>query len=79
MKITLSKSKWEAIGRKTGWIKTSTYGNKTDYKKIDIYVDGKYKCSTNWAKSCAEAKVKYLEKNPDIAKFSVQCEYAKQK
>lgn len=31
------------------------YGEKRDYRKIDIFLDGKYQCSTNWAKTCHEA------------------------
>jgi len=77
MKIKLSKSKWQSIGKKAGWIKSSSNGDKKDYKKIDIYVDGKYKSSTNWAKSCAEAKTRYLEKNKDIVPSSVRCNYSK--
>lgn len=50
------------------------YGDKRDYKKIDIYVNGKYDGSTNWAKTCKEAIEKYKKTNPDAknvtAKFS---------
>ena len=41
------------------------YGDKRDYKKIDIYVDGKYEVSTTWAKNCKEAIEKYKAENPD--------------
>lgn len=37
------------------------YGDKRDYKKIDIYLNGVYKCSTTWAKSLTVAKVKFME------------------
>ena len=32
--------------------------------KIDIYEDGQYRCSTNWAKTCREAVEKYLRRVP---------------
>jgi hypothetical protein len=32
MKITLSKSQWEQIGTKTGWIKQTA---KIDWNKVD--------------------------------------------
>lgn len=32
------------------------------YRKIDIYVNGKYDCSTTWSKTCKEARARYLEK-----------------
>ena len=41
------------------------YGDKRDFKKIDIYYDGKYMGSTNWAKSCKEAVDKYFEQHKD--------------
>jgi hypothetical protein len=31
------------------------HGKKRDNKKIDIYVDGKYICTTTWARTCKEA------------------------
>ena len=33
------------------------------YKKIDIYLNGKYKCSTTWSKTCREAIRGYIEKH----------------
>lgn len=57
--------------------KRATYGDKRDYRKIDIYVDGEYKVSTTWASSCKEAKEKYIEAYPDIDPDSVRCTYAK--
>lgn len=44
------------------------YGDKRDYPKIDIYVKDnvtniyQYKTSTNWSKTCREAKLKYARK-----------------
>jgi hypothetical protein len=40
------------------------YGNKRDYRKIDIFSGGKYLCSTTWAKSLGEAVAKWREANP---------------
>ena len=37
------------------------YGEKMNYPKIDIYVNGKYECSTTWAKSCKEARAKFVD------------------
>lgn len=47
------------------------YGDKRDYRKIDIFVDGKYVASTTWAKNCKEAKAQYVKttgKNPKSVK-----------
>ena len=32
------------------------------YKKIDLYLNNNYLCSTNQAKTCKEAKLKYIER-----------------
>jgi len=32
-----------------------------EYRKIDIYVNGKYVASTKWAKSLKEAKTKFIK------------------
>lgn len=33
--------------------------------KIDIFVNGKYECSTNWYKTCKEAKAHFLLKHDE--------------
>lgn len=40
------------------------------YKKIDLFFDGKYLCSTNWSKTCKAAKQNYLDttKNENVVK-----------
>lgn len=38
------------------------YGEKRDYPKIDIYVKGKYVCTTTWSRTCKEAKERYFVK-----------------
>ena len=48
------------------------YGDKRDYRKIDIFVahthQGEryfaYKCSTTWAKTCREAMARFIVANP---------------
>lgn len=42
------------------------YGDKRDYPKLHIMVDGEYKGTTTWSKNKKEAKDKYLEKNKNI-------------
>ena len=37
------------------------------YKKIDLFQDGKYLCSTNWSRTCKEAKIKFENKDMWIA------------
>ena len=39
------------------------YGDKRDYKKIDIYINKKYVCSTNWANTCKKAVKEWTTKN----------------
>lgn len=39
-----------------------SYGDKRDYRKIDIYIKGKYHSSTTWSKTLKEAKDKFVEK-----------------
>lgn len=43
-----------------------TYGDKRDYRKIDILVCGKYACSTTWARTLREAKAQYFIKTPGV-------------
>ena len=42
------------------------YGDKRDYKKIDIYVEGVYKCSTTWSRTCADAIDRYYDRHPEL-------------
>lgn len=39
------------------------YGDKRDYKKIDIFVDNEYVCSTTWCETCKDA-IKHYKENP---------------
>jgi len=57
------------------------YGDKRDYKKIDIFVKGKngefdYISSTTWAKNKKEAKDKFLSKYPNYKSDDVEVEYS---
>ena len=38
-----------------------------NYKKIDLFQDGKYLCSTNWSKTCKEAREKIQNTDTFIA------------
>jgi hypothetical protein len=42
------------------------YGDKRDYRKIDIYVDGKYVATTTWSKTLREAKARFFAGDKDI-------------
>jgi hypothetical protein len=39
-----------------------------NYKKIDIFVDGKYTCTTTWHKTCKEAVMAYKIKHRTTGK-----------
>ena len=54
----------------------AAYGDKRDHKKIEIFVDKNYKSTTTWASTCAEAKAKYLEANPELKSEQVTCKFA---
>lgn len=44
----------------------TAYGYNPKNPKIDIYVNGEYKSSTNWSPTLKLAKEKYLEKNKEV-------------
>ena len=50
---------------------------KETNKKIDIFVNGIYKCSTNWSKTCKEAKHKFLLKENYLDISQVKALFAK--
>ena len=52
------------------------YGDKRDYKKIDLYINAKYHGTTTWAKNVKEAKEKLAEKL-SITLKSISAEYQK--
>lgn len=37
------------------------YNNQTKCYKIHLFLNGKYLCSTDWSKTCKEAKQKYAD------------------
>jgi hypothetical protein len=41
------------------------YNNQTGCYKIDIFLNGKYVCSTDQSKTCKQAKEKYLKHYPN--------------
>lgn len=45
--------------------------------KIDIFVRGKYECSTNWAKTCKEAKASFLKVHFEIRASDVTARKSK--
>ena len=45
--------------------------------KIDIYVKGVYVCSTNWSKTCKDAKLAYCHKHVEIDSNDVKCKKTK--
>lgn len=66
------------------------YGDKRDYRKIDIYVarDGHYKyvASTTWAKTLKEAKARYWanmngrdKEHASIHIDDIKCKFAEKK
>jgi hypothetical protein len=76
-KIKLSRKEWLEMGKTAGWMKTVAYGDKRNFPKIEIFVDGEYKATTTWAKTCKEAKEKFLEQNPNISASQVKCSFKK--
>ena len=40
-----------------------SYGDKRNYRKIDLFYNGAYICSTTWSRTCREAKAALLENN----------------
>ena len=52
------------------------------YKKIDIYLKNlkgfwQYECSTNWSKTCKEAKEKMLLKHNYLSKDQIKTCFSK--
>lgn len=54
------------------------YGDKRDYRKIDLYLkDGPYICSTTWAKTCKEAVQRYKESRAGLSEETLNRVYAR--
>jgi hypothetical protein len=52
------------------------------YRKIDIFLKNLngtyvYECSTNWSKTCKEAKKAFLNKHNYLDDSQVKCNFAK--
>jgi hypothetical protein len=78
--VKLAEKNGEPVVHKAVDEKTKDdYGDNRDNKKIEIFVNGKYEATTTWAKTCQEAKQKYLEKNKDVDPSSVKCSFADSK
>ncbi len=52
------------------------YGDRRDFGRIDVYVNGKYRCTTTWAINLKEAKDRFLEAHPEEVPETVEVEYA---
>ena len=52
------------------------YGDRRDYGKIDVFINGKYRCTTPWTSTLREAKEKYLEAHPEVVPEVVEVRYA---
>ena len=55
------------------------YGDKRDYPKIDLYVNGIYRASTTWSKTITEAITKFRETNPQLHRETITAFFAKTK
>ncbi len=42
------------------------YGDKRDFPKIDIFVNGEYAASTSWARTCREAIERFDANHPQL-------------
>lgn len=56
---------------------TLVYGDKRNYRKIDIYVDGIYQCSTTWSKTCRDAKKRFIDNNVIESNKKITAYFAK--
>jgi hypothetical protein len=41
------------------------HGDRRDYDAVDIYVNGKYRCTTTWSRNLTEARARFLEAHPE--------------
>ena len=65
----MENAKGEAIKKVK---KYPSYGEKRDYRKIDVYHEGAYKHSTTWARNLKEAREK-----SGIKEGKIKAEYSK--
>ena len=55
---------------------TKQFNAQTGCYKIDIFVNGVYSCSTDQSKTCEKAKIRFLEKHPELDAKKVKCNFA---
>jgi hypothetical protein len=53
------------------------YNDQTRGYKIDIFINGKYHCSTDWQRTCKAAKAWFIKCNSSINPDSVKCYFDK--
>ena len=46
--------------------KIKKFNSSTGGYKIDLFLNGAYLCSTDWSKTCKQAKKAYLDKHPNL-------------
>jgi len=49
--------------------------DKRDYKKIDIFINGVYFCSTTWSATCKQAIESIKNKYPEHAKSKITANF----
>ena len=52
------------------------YGDKRDFPKIDIYLNGQYIATTTWSRTCKEAKGHFIAQH-NHSQESVECRRAR--
>lgn len=53
------------------------YGDRRNFPKIDLYWRGSYRASTTWAKTCKEAKERFLAKHDNLNADEVRATFDK--
>lgn len=54
-----------------------TYGDKRNFPRIEIFLNGVYQCTTTWSKTLKEAKQKFTEKYPEEDGQRITCNFIK--
>ena len=50
---------------------------KTNYRKIDVFLDNEYRFSTTWYKTLKSVKQDLLSRNDrDYSKLKIECKFA---
>jgi hypothetical protein len=53
------------------------YGDKRDYPKIYIFVNGNYKATTTWSKTCKEAVARWHMQYGHVSNEKITANFAK--